>query len=130
MKFYKFLGKKSKYLENSGPTSMYRSRSFFWNKWVGWWKEGGAMCPSLSTKDQHPPWMGVPWWRCGVRNWRECLICTFQIRGNIMLTLYIRATIWKLISFLLLKPIPLTLEELTMKSVPHMDEEVTVYNTL
>jgi hypothetical protein len=47
-----------------------------------------------------------------------------------MLTLYIRATIWKLISFLSLKPIPLTLEELTMKSVPHMDEEVTVYNTL
>ena len=52
----------------------------------------------------------------------------FKLEG--MLTLYIRATIWELISFLSLKPIPLTLEELTMESVPHMDEEVSVYNPL
>jgi hypothetical protein len=44
-----------------------------------------------------------------------------------MLTLYIRATIWELISFFSLQPISLTLEELTMESVPHMDEEVSVY---
>ena len=52
----------------------------------------------------------------------------FKLEG--MLTLYIRATVWKLISFFLLKLIPLTLEELTMESVPHMDEEVNVYNPL
>ena len=45
-----------------------------------------------------------------------------------MLTLYIRATIWELISFFSLQPISLTLEELTMESVPHMDEEVSVYS--
>ena len=33
---------------------------FFWKKWVGRWKEGGAMCPSLAPKYRYPPWMGVP----------------------------------------------------------------------
>ena len=33
---------------------------FFLKKWVGRWKEGGAMCPSLSPKDRYASRMGVP----------------------------------------------------------------------
>jgi hypothetical protein len=44
-----------------------------------------------------------------------------------LLTLYIRATIWELIFFFSLQPILFTLEDVTMESVPHVDEEVNVY---
>jgi hypothetical protein len=44
-----------------------------------------------------------------------------------MFTVYIRATIWELISFFSLQPIPLFLEDLARESVPHVDEEVSVY---
>ena len=42
-----------------------------------------------------------------------------------MLTVYIRATIWELMHSFSLQPIPLSLEDLTMESVPHVDEEVS-----
>lgn len=53
---------------------------------------------------------------------------TFENGGNAH-TIY-KATLWELICFKALNPMPFTLEELTMESVSNMDEEVSDNNAI
>ena len=64
------------------------------------------------------------WLANGVWNGREWGICTHEFGGNALLTTYIKATIWRLISFSSFESIPFHPWGATMESVPHMAEEV------
>ena len=57
------------------------------------------------------------------RIWRECLVLP-HVKLTAMLTTYIKATIWRVISFSSFESIPLHPWGATMESVPHMSEEV------
>jgi hypothetical protein len=57
------------------------------------------------------------------RIWRECLVLP-HMKMKAMLTSYIKATIWRLISFSSFESNPFHPWGATMESVPHMAEEV------